>query len=248
MMYWSKVVLAGAVFAAAAEAVATQGEYKGWGQDQEKEQVKRREDPATWDMQMLDADKPRPTDPSSAPFASGAFPVPKHDLVGRGSCRGNGFQLTETPWHDHYLLGSAFFVGRGPVNEKFIGDRKDEVFFHLLVLSVKKIQPDAGNARSEISSRNHPHVIGQGLFKMAKSGIDYVAFQTADRNAYAIVNMRLFDLRAGRVVIIAPQKDGTLRSIQLQTPALESKEVKDFDAKLLKEPRVVKFLDMPGNI
>jgi hypothetical protein len=248
MMYRGKVVLAGAVLAAAAMAVAPQREYKGWGLDQEKEQVKRREDPASWDRRMLDADRPQPKDPPSAPLASGAFPVPEYDLVGRDSCRGNGFLFTETPWHAHYVLGSALFVGRGPVNEKFIEDRKDEVFFHVLVLSDKKIRPEDGNTRSDISSRNHPHVIGQGLFKTAKSEIDYVAFQTADRNAYAIVNMRLFDLRAGRVVIIAPQKDGTLRSMQVQTPVLESKQVKDFDAKLLKEPRVVKFLDMPGNI
>jgi hypothetical protein len=116
------------------------------------------------------------------------------------------------------------------------------------VLSDEKLRPEDGNARSNISSRNHPHVIGEGLFKTAKSEIDYVAFQTADRNGYAIVNMRLFDLRAGRVVLIAPQKDGTLRSMQVDAPVFESKEVKNFDTKLLKEPRVVKFLDMPGKI
>jgi hypothetical protein len=116
-----------------------------------------------------------------------------------------------------------------------------------LVLSDKKLQPDGSNASRHIVSRNHPHIIGQGLFRTATSVIDYVAFQTADRNAYAIVNLRLFDLRAGRVVIICPQKDGTLRSMQVDAPVLASAEVKDFDAKLLKDPRIVKFLDMPGN-
>jgi hypothetical protein len=196
-------------------------------------------------MEMLDADKPQPKDVPSKPFAFGAFPVPQYDLVGKGSCRGNGNQYTEHPWHDHYVLGNAFFVGRGPVNENFIGDSKDEVFFYILVLADKKIQVDGSNVSSHICSRNHPHYIGQGVFKTAKSEIDYVAFQTADRNAYAIVNMRLFDLRAGRVVIIAPQKDGTLRSLQVEAPVLASADVKDFDAKLLKEPRIVKFLDMP---
>lgn len=257
----NKLVLAGVVFAAAAMATAlaaslcpssdavvgtdTQGEYKGWGLDQEKEHVKRREDPAAWDMKIFDADKPQPTDAPSKPFAFGAFPVPRYDLVGKGSCRGNGNQYTEHPWHDHYVLGNAFFVGRGPVNEKFIGDSKDEVFFHILVLADKKIQLDGSNLSSHICSRNHPHYIGQGVFKTAKSEIDYVAFQTADRNAYAIVNLRLFDLRAGRVVIIAPQKDGTLRSMQVDAPMLASADMKDFHAKLLKDPRVVKFLDTP---
>jgi hypothetical protein len=241
-----RVVLAGVVFAAAAMADAPQGEYKGWGLDQEKEQVKRREDPTTWHLEMLDADKPQPRDPPSRPFVFGAFPVSGYDLVGKRSFRGNGNMFTEHPWHDHYVLGNAFFVGRSPVNEKFIGDRKDEVFFHILVLSDRKMQPD-GSASSHVVSRNHPHIIGQGLFKTAKSEIDYVAFLTADRNAYAIVNLRLFDLRAGPVVIIAPQKDGTLRSMQVEAPTLASADVKDFDAKLLKDHRVVKFLDMPGN-
>jgi hypothetical protein len=246
MVNWSKVVLAGVVFAAAAMADTPQREYKGWGLAQEKEQVKRREDPTTWHVGMLEADKPRLKGHPCKPFTFGAFPVPQYDLVGKGSCRGNGWLLTEHPWHDHYVLGNTFFVGRSPVNEKFIGDRKDEVFFHILVLADKKLQPDGSNAFCEISSRNHPHYIGQGVFKTVNTEIDYVAFQTADRNAYAVVNMRLFDLRAGRVVIIAPQKDGTLRSTQIEAPSLASADVKDFDAKLLKEPCVVKFLDSTG--
>jgi hypothetical protein len=214
-----------------------------------KTQVKRREDPATWDMELLDRDRTIGKDDPARPFTFGAFPVPRYDLVGKRSFRGAGVTMPmEFPWHDHHVVGNAFFVNRGPVNEKFIGDREDEVFFHILVLSDKMVQPDGSNAFSGIISRNHPHIMGRGLLKTAKSEIDYVAFQTADRNAYAIVNLRLFDLRAGRVVIIAPQKDGTLRSMQVEALTLASADVKDFYARLLKEPRIVKFLDMSGNI
>jgi hypothetical protein len=244
MASWSKVVLAGVVFAVAAMAHAPQREYKGWGPDQEKEQVKRREDPATWDQRLLDIDRKEAKENPGRPLVVGAFPVPRYDLVGKESFGGLGVMGNmEYPWHDHYLAGDSFFALRGPLNEKFLGDRKDEVFFHILVLSAKK----DSFAGSLILSRNHPHAIGQGMFKTAKSEIDYVAFQTADRNAYAIVNMRLFDLRAGRVVLIAPQKDGTLRSLQVEAPALASDDLKDYDAKLVKEPRVVKFLDATGN-
>jgi hypothetical protein len=244
MVSLNKVVLAGALLAAGAMAIALPDEYKGWGLDQEKEQVKRREDPATWDKRLLDLDRKEVKENPGRPLVVGAFPVPQYDLAGKGSFGGLGaWGNMEYPWHDHYLSGDSFIALRGPVNEKFIGDRKDEVFFHILVLSAKK---DSFGG-SLILSRNHPHAIGQGIFKTAKSEIGYVAFQTADRNAYAIVNMRLFDLRAGRVVIIAPQKDGTLRSMQVSAPALASDDLKDYDAKLLKEPRVVKFLDSIGN-
>jgi hypothetical protein len=245
-MYRSKVVLAGAVlFAAAAMADVPQGKYKGWGLDQERAHVKRREDPSTWDKRLFDIDRKEAKENPGRPFVVGAFPVPRYDLAGKGSFGGLGVMGNmEYPWHDHYVAGDCFFAVRGPVNEKFIGDRQDQAFFHILVLSEKK---DAFGG-SLILSRNHPHAMGQGIIKTAKAEIDYVAFQTADRNAYAIVNMRLFDLRAGRVILIAPQKDGTLRSLQVEAPALESKQVKDFDAKLLKEPRIIEFLDMPGNI
>jgi hypothetical protein len=236
--------LAGVVFAAAAMADAPQPEYKGWGLDQEKTHVKRREDPATWDKRLLDVDRKDAKDNPGRPFREGAFPVPRFDLVGKGAHGGFGVMGNmEYAWHDHYVMGDSFSVGRSSVNEAFLGDRKEEVFFHILVLSDKK----DSYGGSLISSRNLPHAIGQGVIKTSKSEIDYVAFQTADRNAYAIVNMRLFDLRAGRVIIIAPQKDKTLRSMQVEAPVLESKDLKDFDAKLLKEPRVVRFLDMPGN-
>jgi hypothetical protein len=244
----AKLVLAGLVFATAAMSAAFQTEYKGWGLDQEKAQIKRREDPATWMMEILEADRPQTNDYPERPLPIGAFPVPDYDLVGKRSFRGNGTMGMEYPWRDRYVVGNASYVGRSPVNEAFIGDRADEVFLHILVLSDQKLQPDGSNAFMHIYSRNHPHILGQGLFKTTKSEIDYVAFQTADRNAYAIVNMRLFDLRAGRVIIICPQKDGTLRSMQVEAPVLASTDMKDFDANLLKDPRVVKFLDMPGNL
>jgi hypothetical protein len=248
MVNATKVVLAGVVFAAGAMAAALPGEYQGWGLDQEKAQLKRREDPAKWNIEVLEADTPQSPDHPERPFPIGAFPVPRYDLVGKGSFRGNGTMAMEYPWRDHHIVGSAFFLSRSPVNEKFLAARADEVFFHILVLSDKNVQPDGSNAFMHIHSRNHPHIIGQGLFKTATSEIDYVAFQTADRNAYAIVNMRLFDLRAGRVVIICPQKDRTLRSMQVEAPILASDEVKDFDAKLMKDPRIVQFLNMPGNL
>jgi hypothetical protein len=244
MMYGSKVVLAGAVLAAAIMADASQDAYKGWGLDQEKAHVKRREDPATWDKRLLDMDRKDAKDDAGRPFVVGAFPVPRYDLAGKGAYGGFGAMGNiDYPWHDHYVAGAAFSVNRSSVNEAFIGAREDEVFFHILVLSDKK----ESFAGSLVSSRNLPDAMGQGVIKTSKSEIEFLAFQTADRNAYAIVNMRLFDLRAGRVVIIASRKDGTLRSMQVEAPLLESKELKEFDTKLLKEPRIVKFLDMPGN-
>lgn len=67
---------------------------------------------------------------------------------------------------------------------------------------------------NRITNRNHPHHAGQGRIGIERKNIDYTAFLTADRNEYALVAMRLFDLRQGRLILIAPQQDGSLRSMQ----------------------------------
>jgi hypothetical protein len=79
--------------------------------------------------------------------------------------------------------------------------------------------------------------------------------QLADRSAYAIVNMRLFDLRFGRLVIVAPQPDNTLRFLQVETGDLlpEGKEmppiVNNLNAhisNLLKKKEVLDFVNRFG--
>jgi hypothetical protein len=41
---------------------------------------------------------------------------------------------------------------------------------------------------------------------------------------YAIVNSRLFDLRVGRLILVAPQKDGSIRFHQTDAPTMNSVE------------------------
>lgn len=104
------------------------------------------------------------------------------------------------------------------------------------------------HAGGHIISRNNPDYIGQGFFKTRKDEIDYTAFLTADRNEYAIVNMRLFNLKQGRIILIAPQKDGSLRSLQIKTPILDEKELSEYLDKMLTQENVKQFFRDPGNI
>ncbi|GAB5408530.1 MAG: hypothetical protein BalsKO_08950 [Balneolaceae bacterium] len=100
-----------------------------------------------------------------------------------------------------------------------------------------------------VSSRNHPHYVGQGFVKTKSNEIDFMSFLTADRNGYAIVNMRLFDLRIGRIVLIAPQKDGTLRSLQLDSEIMSSEEMDDHMKNLMSNDKtVIDFFTKKSNI
>lgn len=60
--------------------------------------------------------------------------------------------------------------------------------------------------------------------------------------------MRLFDLNYGRVILIAPQKDGSLRSMQLMLPIISSNEVKSHVENLLEEKEIIDFFTKKGNI
>ncbi|MNY10518.1 hypothetical protein D3C86_1435030 [compost metagenome] len=75
-----------------------------------------------------------------------------------------------------------------------------------------------------------------------------MAFLTASRNSYAIINMRLFDLTLGKTILIAPQKDGSFRSMQIDSPKLSSETSGPYLRKLVKRKEVVAFFTQKGTI
>jgi hypothetical protein len=102
---------------------------------------------------------------------------------------------------------------------------------------------------SSASSRNHPNYIGQGSINTKGNRIDFISFLTADRKNFAIVNLRLFDLDQGRIILIAPQQDGSLRSMQIEAPPLTSKTVEPYLIdNLTQQSKVISFFSKDGNI
>ena len=58
----------------------------------------------------------------------------------------------------------------------------------------------------------------------------------------------MFDLTKGRTILIAPQKDGSLRSMQIDSPVLSSQEIQGYTDKLLKKEEIENFFSQRGNI
>lgn len=191
-----------------------------WSSEDADKYVRAREDPAVWDFDMLATDLLSDlSDSGDVPMKSSAFPVPKYDLLGGDTFHGLGFYNDFKPSGvdgKHYIY-SAFMLRRNKLNTPYMPqDKSDEVFFMIVVLSDAAIDTTCySHCVNSITSRNHPHYAGEGRIKTMGTDVDYIAFLTADRNEYALVNMRLFDLRQGRLVLIAPQKDGSLRSMQI---------------------------------
>jgi len=221
-----------------------------WNEKLEQNHLKNRQDSSTWDSELLRRDIESNKEKEGRPFRYGAFPVPKYELLGKESFKGvgNGGNFTGIDINGKTVLYSYFLVNKNALTQKYIRNKPNEVFFTIVVLTDFIDKANFTHAGVQIISRNNPDYIGQGFFKTKNDEIDYTAFLTADRNEYAIVNMRLFNLKQGRIVLIAPQKDGSLRSMQIKSPTLDDKELADYVNKMLKQDNVKKFFSATTNI
>lgn len=221
-----------------------------WNKKLEEKHLQNRQDPTTWDKDLLRKDIEANKERIDKPIRMGAFPVPRYELLGKESFKGvgNGGNFTGIDLNGKKILYSYFLVNKNALTQKYIGDKANEVFFTIVTLTDFVDTTNFTHAGVHIISRNNPDYIGQGFFKTQEDGIDYTAFLTADRNEYAIVNMRLFNLKQGRIILIAPQKDGSLRSMQIKTPILDDKELSNYIDKMLTQENVKQFFSDPNNI
>jgi len=231
--------------------VFAQKDTTAWNSKSEEKHLKNRQDSSTWDAELLRRDIESNKDRAGKPIRYGAFPVPKYELLGKESFKGvgNGGNFTGINLNGKKLLYSYFLVNKNTLTQKYIGDNKaNEVFFIIVTLTDFIDTVSYTHAGVQVISRNNPDYIGQGFFKTKNDEIDYTAFLTADRNEYAIVNMRLFNLKQGRIILIAPQKDGSLRSMQIKAPILDDKELGNYIDKTIMQEDVKQFFCDTNNI
>lgn len=222
-------------------------EFK-WNLEEERIHNENRNDSTKWSLINWGVDTQNLT-LEGKPIIKGAFPVPKYELAdstfnGVGnSGNWNGIDLK-----DRKIIHHSLYVSKNATNKEFINNKSNEVFFTIAVLT-DTIHTDYSHTYVSTISKNNPHQIGQGYVKTQSNKVDFIAFLTADRNNYAIVNMRLFDLRIGRIVLIAPQKDGTLRSLQLDSPIMSSEEMdKHIENLILNDKKIIDFFTKEGTI
>lgn len=225
-----------------------------WTPAKEASHLADRQDPGKWDMRLFAGDLETANDDSPGPLRFGVFPVPDYNLIGDASFQGVGnFGYTGAPGYAKHvggktLLYNSFFVRTSDVNREFVGDRPDEIFFQVIMLTDFIDTENYTHLQSLISSRNHPHYVGEGFYRTKNNKIDYLAFINARHDAYAVVNMRYFDLSLGKTILIAPQKDGSLRSMQVQSPPMSREEVDAYTDQLLQRAEVIEFFTDEGNI
>lgn len=220
-----------------------------WNQSKKKQYIKNREDSLSWSKKNLSIDM-KDLEISGKPMIEGVFPVPDYRLSGSKNIAGNGNtgNYTGIRLKDKTIIYNGFYIGKSDINQDYIGDKPDELYFIIVTLTDSIAKDGYSHMESTVSSRNYPDFIGQGSIKTKTNQIDFIAFLTADRNNYAMVNLRLFDLKLGRIILIAPQKDGSLRSMQLQDKQLASNELEPYVTELLKRNEIITFFTNKNNI
>ncbi len=227
---------------------------KGLTEQQILQHLSDRNDSTTWDMEMFKRDLNGLPEKESGPFTAGIFPEPKYNLIGKESFDGVGsFGITGSGKNykkikDKKILYNSFYVKENSLNRKRLEGKPDEIFFQILVLTDSIDVKGFTHMGNQITSRNHPDYMGQGYYYTKNNRIDYSAFITIHRNSFAIVNSRLFNLEYGKTILIAPQKDGSLRSLQLNSPKMSSSEVDDYTDELLASKLVTDFFTSNKNI
>ena len=212
-----------------------------------------REDSTTWDLKLFKKDL-EGVDNKYGPFSSGAFPVPTYDFFGEGNYRNpeafsyNGGYQSVLKVENKILFSTNFFITKGLLNEHYLKEKDNIVFFQIVVLTDLIDWEEFGHLKPLELSRNHPDYFGQGSYKTKNNQIDFSAFATHDGDSYAIVNTRLFDLTKGKTILIAPQKDRSLRSMQIDSPELSSEQIDQYLKGLLKEEKIVKFFTSKESI
>lgn len=220
-----------------------------WNLDKERIHNENRNDSTKWGSKNWKTDSMN-VSLEGRPFIKGAFPVPKYELIDSTfNGMGNSGDWKGVDLNDKKIIYHSLYVNKNAVNREFINDKPNEVFFTIAVLTDYIDLKGYSHTKVYSISRNHPHYLGQGFVKTKSNQIDFVSFLTADRNDYAIVNLRLFDLRIGRIILIAPQKDGTLRSLQLNSPIMSSNEMDEYIKNLMSNDKnVIDFFTKKDNI
>ncbi|ELR73133.1 hypothetical protein C900_05768 [Fulvivirga imtechensis AK7] len=221
--------------------MTTNNEGFQWNYEAKIENKNNREDSTKWDLENFEIDRKAKDQP-------GVFPYPRYDLVAPNSFNGLGYggEFSGINLNNKTFVYNYYYVNKNVVNEKFIDGLEHDVFFTIVVSTDFVDERNYSHISADLSSRNHPNYLAQGFIKTSNNIIQYSAFITGDRDSYAIINSNLFDLSLGRLILIVPQKDRSLRTKQLTLPLLSKDDLDGYIQSLLMEKDVI-MLYQNGN-
>ena len=176
------------------------------------EQLKQnRENSALWDYNMFQNDSSFAVFQNDSGFL---YHTPKYDLIrpfcGVGSFALSGGDSNEINLDDHRIVFNSFYV-------KSCKGENPEVFFKIAILMDSIDTLNYAHFQSEIISRNHPDILGKGVFRIFNRMIHYKAMHFDHGKDVALINDRIFHLELGNFILIRVTKSGMIFTRQVNT-------------------------------
>jgi len=143
------------------------------------------------------------------------------------------------------FISKSFTLSSRGQEDIYLGKNQlKEVFFTFIVLS------DQFDHQMDVYSEtgSSPNMLCKGNIETQEHRIDYLARVNCKQEYAAIINGRKFNLLAGQTILIAPQKDKSIRFLQIKSPGLNSLTASTYIEKLLTKEGVMSFFGHPGNI
>ena len=217
-------------------------------------QIENIKNPELWDMERM-KDEDIDSINERLPIRFGAFPVPHYNSLFGFNYRGGGIISNQyarsipegrITVEDKEIVFASFHMGN---SELYKEEKRNTAFFTVITVIDTVDTDNFALGAANIISRNHPDYTGQGSFITKDNKVDFVAFATPDKGSFAIVNMRLFHLEYGNIILVTPQKDGSFRSLQIQgsVPPAEG-GFKYIKTNVLQREEVIKFFTSEGVI
>lgn len=202
------------------------------------------------DFKRLEEDLQGEKKTDRGPFNFGVYPYPVYDSISKNTFSGLGTagNFFGIDLNGKKIVYTSFSENKSKINS-FRVPEKNNMFFAIAVLTDYIDKEKYTSSKMQIVSRNFPDVIGQGYIKTKNDKIDFSAFITIENDQFAIVNMKLYNLKYGKIILIAPQKDGSLRSIQIKEKEnLTNENLKIFLEQLIKKPEITEFFTNKNTI
>jgi hypothetical protein len=134
------------------------------------------------------------------PLQLSAFPVADYD-----------YSVATSPFEIN--IDSSYYKGIHIGNYK--DETSDDIVFGLTFIFKSPEKENKEN--SFIQSRNFPYLAAQGTFRVFDSKYDWVFASSPDGFSFLLINMKLFDLRFGKTILILPNEDGSFYYKQYKT-------------------------------
>lgn len=195
---------------------------KEWNLNQLQKKNIKHLDSINWNVKLFNQDKTTYKQYKEyfkgLPLTISAFPVADYEYA----VASESFKLT---------LDSISYKG---INIGYFKDENSEEVTYELTLVFLSNQAES-NENSFVQSRNYPYLTAEGTFTEFNTKYDWVFTKSPDGFSFIMLNMKLFDLRFGKTILVIPQKDGSFYYNQINLERNTFKEISMFEDSLLTE-------------